>query len=103
MSAPAGFGKSTLLAQWLAATTDERSAGWLSLDRADNDPVSFWTYVVAALRTVAPEVGSGAVTLLADSPPPSFESVLTTLLNDLGAVPNGHRAGARRLPRHRGA
>jgi LuxR family transcriptional regulator, maltose regulon positive regulatory protein len=87
VSAPAGFGKSTLLAQWLAATTDERSAGWLSLDRADNDPVSFWTYVVAALRTVAPEVGSGAVTLLADSPPPSFESVLTTLLNDLGAVP----------------
>ncbi len=87
VSAPAGFGKSTLLAQWLTATTDERSAGWLSLDRADNDPVSFWTYVVAALRTVAPEVGSGAVTLLADSPPPSFESVLTTLLNDVGAVP----------------
>jgi LuxR family maltose regulon positive regulatory protein len=86
VSAPAGFGKSTLLAQWLAASTTERSAGWLSLDRADNDPVWFWTYVVAALRTVAPEVGSGAVTLLADSPPPSFESVLTTLLNDLGAV-----------------
>jgi LuxR family transcriptional regulator, maltose regulon positive regulatory protein len=86
VSAPAGFGKSTLLAQWLAATSDEGSAGWVSLDRADNDPVSFWTYVVAALRTVAPEVGAGAVTLLADSPPPSFESVLTTLLNDLGAV-----------------
>ena len=57
VSAPAGFGKTTLLTEWLAAGPDgsagERLAAWLSLDRADNDPASFWAYVIAALRTVA--------------------------------------------------
>ncbi|MDQ1620431.1 MAG: hypothetical protein QOE19_3000 [Actinomycetota bacterium] len=76
VSAPAGFGKTTLLAEWLAAgpaaPTDERSAAWLSLDRGDNHPVSFWTYVIAALRTVAPGVGASALALLdAAQPPPS--------------------------------
>ncbi len=58
VSAPAGFGKTTLLTQWLAAGPagpgGQRRAAWLSLDRADNDPVSFWAYVIAALRTAAP-------------------------------------------------
>jgi hypothetical protein len=58
VSAPAGFGKTTLLAQWLAACparpTNQRSAAWLSLDQGENDPASFWTYLIAALRTVAP-------------------------------------------------
>ena len=53
VSAPAGFGKTTLLAEWLAgapfASTGQRSAAWLSLDRGDNDPASFWAYVIAAL------------------------------------------------------
>ena len=54
VSAPAGFGKTTLLAEWLAAApSDGRSVAWLSLDQGDNDPASFWTYVVAALQTVA--------------------------------------------------
>jgi ATP/maltotriose-dependent transcriptional regulator MalT len=57
VSAPAGFGKTTLLTEWLAggpaAPAGERLAAWLSLDRGDSDPVSFWTYVIAALRTVA--------------------------------------------------
>jgi LuxR family transcriptional regulator, maltose regulon positive regulatory protein len=90
VSAPAGFGKTTLLTEWLAARpsalADERSAAWLSLDRADNDPASFWAYVIAALRTVASGVGESALSLL-DAPQPSpIETVLTTLLNDLGAV-----------------
>ena len=55
VSAPAGFGKTTLLTEWLAAgpaaPTDDRSAAWLSLDGGDNHPASFWTYVIAALRT----------------------------------------------------
>jgi LuxR family transcriptional regulator, maltose regulon positive regulatory protein len=91
VSAPAGFGKTTLLAEWLAArpsalADDERSAAWLSLDRADNDPASFWAYVITALRTVASGVGESALSLL-DAPQPSpIETVLTTLLNDLGAV-----------------
>jgi LuxR family transcriptional regulator, maltose regulon positive regulatory protein len=90
VSAPAGFGKTTLLTEWLAARpsalADERSAAWLSLDRADNDPASFWAYVIAALRTVASGLGESALSLL-DAPQPSpIETVLTTLLNDLGAV-----------------
>ena len=68
VSAPAGFGKTTLLTQWLAAgpagPAGERLAAWLSLDRGDNDPASFWTYVIAALRTVASGVGESALALL---------------------------------------
>jgi LuxR family maltose regulon positive regulatory protein len=88
VSAPAGFGKTTLLAQWLAAAAvGGRSAAWLSLDERDNDPASFWMYLVAALRTAAPGVGAGALSLLR-SPQPPIEAVLASLLNDLGAVSN---------------
>src|SRR5580704_7716567 len=84
VSAPAGFGKTTLLAEWLAAgpaaPADERLAAWLSLDRADNDPASFWTYVIAALRTAAPGAGESALTLLQAPQPPPIETVLTVLL-----------------------
>jgi LuxR family transcriptional regulator, maltose regulon positive regulatory protein len=90
VSAPAGFGETTLLAEWLAAEsarpTNKRSAAWLSLDQGDNDPVTFWTYVIAALQTVAPGVGADTLTLLQEPQPPPIESVLTTLLNDLGAI-----------------
>jgi LuxR family transcriptional regulator, maltose regulon positive regulatory protein len=90
ISAPAGFGKTTLLTEWLAAgpaaPADERLAAWLSLDRGDNDPASFWTYVIAALQTVAPGVGESALTLLQAPQPPPIETVLTALLNDLGAL-----------------
>ncbi len=90
VSAPAGFGKTTLLAEWLAAgparPAGERLVAWLSLDRSDNDPASFWTYVIAALRTVASGVGESALPLLQAPHPPPIETVLTALLNDLGAV-----------------
>jgi LuxR family transcriptional regulator, maltose regulon positive regulatory protein len=90
VSAPAGFGKTTLVTEWLAARpaalADERLAAWLSLDRGDNDPASFWAYVIAALRTVASGVGESALALLDAPQPPPIETVLTTLLNDLGAV-----------------
>ena len=90
VSAPAGFGKTTLLTEWLAAgpagPAGERLAAWLSLDRADNDPASFWTYVIAALRTVASGVGESALALLQAPRSPPIETVLTALLNDLGAV-----------------
>jgi LuxR family maltose regulon positive regulatory protein len=90
VSAPAGFGKTTLLTEWLAAgpaaPADERLVAWLSLDRADNDPASFWTYVIAALRTVASGVGESALALLHAPQPPPIETVLTVLLNDLGAI-----------------
>ncbi len=90
VSAPAGFGKTTLLTEWLTAgpagPADQRAAAWLSLDRGDNDPASFWTYVIAALRTAASGVGEGALALLQAPRPPPIETVLTVLLNDLGAV-----------------
>ena len=101
VSAPAGFGKTTLLAEWLAAApADGRSVAWLSLDQGDNDPALFWTYLIAALQTAAPGVGGRALSLLQSAQPP-IETVLATLLNDLSAHPERRRAGARRLPRHR--
>lgn len=77
VSAPAGFGKTTLLAEWLGGVG--RTA-WLSLDAGDNDPVVFWAYVVAALQTVEPD-------LLAS--PASVESGLASLLNQLDALDDG--------------
>ena len=84
ISAPAGFGKTTLITEWLAAVPpDGPSVGWLSLDEADNDPSLFWKYVVAALRSVAGrEVGAGALSLLESSQAP-IDATLTTLINDL--------------------
>jgi LuxR family transcriptional regulator, maltose regulon positive regulatory protein len=88
VSAPAGFGKTTLLTEWLAAApADGRSAAWLSLDRPDNDPARFWTYLIAALQNAAPGIGAGALLQL-QSPQAPNEAVLATLLNDLGAVSN---------------
>ncbi len=90
VSAPAGFGKTTLVAEWLAARPaalgSEWSAAWLSLDRGDNDSTTFWTYVIAALRTVAPGVGASELSLLQEAQPPPIQLVLTTLLNDLGTL-----------------
>jgi LuxR family maltose regulon positive regulatory protein len=89
ISAPPGFGKTTLLAEWLtAAPANERSAAWLSLDRSDNEPASFWTYLITALQTVAPGVGASALPILQDPQPPRIEVVLATLINELSAVPN---------------
>jgi LuxR family maltose regulon positive regulatory protein len=86
VSAPAGFGKTTLLAEWLAAApADGRSVAWLSLDQRDNDPALFWTYLVAALKTAAPGVGASALSLLQPPAPPS-EAGLVPLLNDLDAL-----------------
>src|SRR5215472_6059426 len=68
-----------------AALADKQLAAWLSLDRGDNDPASFWAYVIAALQTVASGVGESALALLDTPQPPPIETVLTTLLNDLGA------------------
>jgi LuxR family maltose regulon positive regulatory protein len=88
VSAPAGFGKTTLLTQWLAAApADRRSVAWLSLDQRDNDPWLFWTYVAGALKTAVPGVGEGVLSLL-QSPEPPGEAGLATLLNDLDAISN---------------
>jgi LuxR family maltose regulon positive regulatory protein len=89
VSAPPGFGKTTLLAEWLAAgPAGERPVAWLSLDPDDNRSASFWPYLIAALQTVAPGVGASALSLLEGPQPAPIETVLSTLLNEFGALPN---------------
>jgi LuxR family transcriptional regulator, maltose regulon positive regulatory protein len=85
VSAPAGFGKSTVVSQWAAACG--RPVAWLSLDERDDDPSSFLTYVVAALRTIAPDVGRTVVAVLQSPQPPPVEAILTTLLNEITTIP----------------
>jgi LuxR family transcriptional regulator, maltose regulon positive regulatory protein len=86
ISAPAGFGKTTLLAEWAASRT-ERSVAWLSLEESDSQPASYWTYLITALQAAVPGVGTSALLLLQSAQPP-IEAVLTTVLNELGSVPN---------------
>ena len=88
ISAPAGFGKSTLVAEWMAARRDAAPViAWLSLDAGDSHPVVFWTNVIAALQAVVPGVGARARALLDAAPwASSFETVLPPLLNDLNAA-----------------
>src|SRR5215207_4820208 len=81
ISAPAGFGKTTLVSAWVA--TCARPAAWLSLDEADSDPIRFLTYLVAALQTIAPTIGTGVVAVLQSPQPPSTEAILTALLNEI--------------------
>ena len=65
ISAPPGFGKTTLLADWLATFRVGAGAGaWVSLDPGDNDPALFWAYVITAVQRAWPEVGTNALPLL---------------------------------------
>ncbi|MDP9375352.1 MAG: helix-turn-helix transcriptional regulator, partial [Chloroflexota bacterium] len=83
--APAGYGKTTLLADHVAR--DGRPVAWLSLDAADNDPARFWGYVLAALEAARPGVGAVAQALLRSPQPPPPTTILTTLINALAAAP----------------
>ena len=82
--APAGFGKTTLLSEWLAARP--RPATWLSLDEGDNDLTRFLTYLIAALQTIAPNIGEGVSGVLQSPQPLPTESILTSLLNEISTV-----------------
>ena len=85
VSAPAGFGKTTLLAEWLGGLQGEEcSVAWVSLDAADGDPATFWAYVLSSLQSAVPDIGSSApASEFIASPGVSTESMLTTVLNDL--------------------
>jgi len=85
ISAPAGFGKTTLVSEWVA--DGETQTAWLSLDDADNDPARFLTSLVAALRTVAATLGEGILGVLQAPQPPPVESILTALLNEISTLP----------------
>lgn len=85
--APAGFGKTTLLSEWIAANLQSSIANlqccWLSLDEADNDPTRFLLYLFAALETIYPDIGAGARAMIQPPQSPSFTAILTVLLNHL--------------------
>ncbi len=81
ISASAGFGKTTLVIEWVASCG--RPVAWLSLDEGDNDPASFLTYLVAALQTNIANIGKGVLAILQSPQPPPIESILTVLLNEI--------------------
>ena len=83
--APAGFGKTALLADW--ARQCRRPVAWLSLDRGDNDPARFWRHVIAALDQMRPGTAEQLAPLLGPPPPPAFEGLVTALINELAAEP----------------
>ncbi|MEA3408667.1 MAG: hypothetical protein U9R48_11445 [Chloroflexota bacterium] len=83
LSAPAGFGKTTLLGEWIS--TCDVPVAWLSLDADDNDPVRFLSYGVGALRTVEEGIGTGILEMLQTPQRPDMEEFLTTLINQLNA------------------
>ncbi len=94
VSAPAGFGKTTLIADWLAHDLEGAarradappSSAWLSLDEGDNDPSRFVTYLVAALQRIEAAVGAAVAVMLGAPQPPPLEPMLTALLNDLAQM-----------------
>src|SRR5215207_2058985 len=81
--APAGFGKTALLADW--GRQGQRPVAWLSLDTGDNDPVRFWRHAAAALDRVRPGIAEQVAPLLGQ--PASFEALVTALINELAAEP----------------
>jgi LuxR family maltose regulon positive regulatory protein len=81
ISAPAGFGKSTLASCWLAQ--QNRPVAWVSLDENDNDPVNFLSYAITALHQIAPHIGAAALAMLDAPNLPSYNALLAYLINDL--------------------
>ncbi len=91
ISAPAGFGKTTLVSEWIAGCErlePKVRVAWLSLDEGDNDPARFLAYLIAALQTIVANIGAGMLGVLQAPQPPSIESILTALLNEIATIPD---------------
>ena len=99
ISAPAGFGKTTLVTEWLdnlrsdakKETQIENRIAWLSLDEGDNDPARFLSYFIAALNQIEgidATFGKGALSMLQSPQPPPTEAILTSLINSVAAIPD---------------
>lgn len=86
ISASAGFGKTTLVSEWIAICG--RPVAWLSLDEGDNDPARFLTYLIAALQSIVSNIGAEALRMVQSAQLPPLESILTILLNEIGAIPD---------------
>jgi LuxR family transcriptional regulator, maltose regulon positive regulatory protein len=83
LCAPTGFGKTTALREWAARTT--QSVAWVSLDRGDNDPARFWSYVIAAIQVWSPDAGTQARALARMPEQPPLEYIVTALINAVAA------------------
>ncbi len=83
ISAPAGFGKTTLVTAWLEGI--KRPTAWLSLDEGENDTTRFLIYLIASVQTIDPTLGEGVLHALQSSQPPPAEAMLVALLNDLAS------------------
>lgn len=86
ISAPAGFGKTTLISEWINGCG--RPVAWLSLDDGDNDPVRFLSYLIAGLQTIQAELGDGLLASIQSHQTSVIESMLTSLLNETAALPD---------------
>jgi LuxR family transcriptional regulator, maltose regulon positive regulatory protein len=84
IAAPAGFGKSTLVVDWLRSRRARYA--WLSIEESDNEPLRFLQYLIAALRTVEPKLGEDVLPVLKGTSPPSSATILTHLLNELAGI-----------------
>jgi LuxR family maltose regulon positive regulatory protein len=81
ISAPAGFGKTTLLSEW--AKINKRSIAWVSLDEEDNNPNRFWSYFITSITTIHEDIGGALLTNLQSQQPPSMNEILTDLINQI--------------------
>ncbi len=86
ISASAGFGKTTMVSEWIASCG--QPVAWLSLDEGDNDPARFLIYLVTALQSIVANIGTGVLGALQSHQPPSIESILTALLNEITTIPD---------------
>ena len=84
VSASAGFGKTTLISEWVAGC--QQPVAWLSLDEEHEDPARFLTYFIAALQTIATDIGDGLLAMLQSPQPPSTDFILMSLLNEIAAI-----------------
>ena len=85
ISAPAGFGKTTLLSDWTRQSASP--VAWVSLDARDNDPARFWAYFIAALQTIHQDIGAAVLAMLHSPQPPPIKTLLTALINEIAQVP----------------
>jgi LuxR family maltose regulon positive regulatory protein len=85
IAAPAGFGKTTLLSDWIPQS--QHCVTWLSLDEDDNDPIRFWAYVIATLQKLRANLGESALALLQSPQQPPINSILSTLINEISSFP----------------
>ncbi len=88
VSAPAGFGKTTLINQWISGSQPRKAFGWISLDDGDNNPTRFLTYLIAALQKVNPEIGRAILALLQSSQISNLNDALEALINEISVESN---------------